>query len=634
MNVPFAIRAPKPRKDKPWADSGGARSSASPRLPAGERSDHPGYSLLGALSIGTGLVMIALIVVLIVAVFSSVYRVQEATDWARRSQNVNRDLHELLLMVTAAESSQRGFILTNETSYLEPYAQAQREIEIELSRLNSSASGNYVLQRELRQAESLIRAKFTEMQAEIDEAQLNRRDDALALMRSGRGRDLSRQLEALDSATYAAENRQNEAWELEQKSWERKVLRIVAAIAVLGMLLVITAVCVVMLYLSQRARAEWELRAARDQAVDANRAKSRFLAAASHDLRQPLHALNLLLRTLERRIGDGRDADLVHSARAASLSMARMFDGLLDISRLDAGVIEPRLETFSMSEVLEDIRAEFAGMAREKGLAFEIDATPARLTTDKALLESILSNLVTNAVSYTQEGSITILARDVDEMVSIEVCDTGRGIPEDELERVFEEFHRVEHVQSGQGLGLGLSIVRRLAKLLRIEVELRSQLGQGSVFSLRVPHSLADVMMPRTQPFRTEPDVDLRGKTVLLVDDEPLGREAMRCELGDWGMNVVLAADAEEALNFLSARNITLDVAIVDRDLGSHISGPDLLDRLATDLGIAVPAIVITGATDTDTLHELEETGYTYLIKPVDEITLRRALNEVMAPLP
>jgi DNA-binding NtrC family response regulator len=125
--------------------------------------------------------------------------------------------------------------------------------------------------------------------------------------------------------------------------------------------------------------------------------------------------------------------------------------------------------------------------------------------------------------------------------------------------------------------------------------------------------------------------VDLRGKTVLLVDDEPLGREAMRCELGDWGMNVVLAADAEEALHYLTARQIELDVAIVDRDLGSHISGPELLDRLATTLGVAVPAIVITGATDSDTLHELEETGYTYLIKPVDEVTLRRALNEVMS---
>lgn len=622
-----------PQRQRLW------RRASVPYVPATasdteeERHNQPGYSLLGALSIGTGLVMIVLIFVLIFAVFSSVFRVQESTRWARHSQTVERDLHELLTLVTSAESNQRGFLLTNDSAYLEPYASDQHEIEIRLNRLNLAANEDYMLRRELRQASTLIRAKFTEMQAALDQMQSDQPDRALDSLRSGRGRELTHQIQLLDDSAHAAEQKMTDAWEAEQRTWEHKALRIVAAIAVLGVLLVLTAVCVVMLYLSQRARAERELREARDQAVEANRAKSRFLAAASHDLRQPLHALNLLLRTLERRMGDGRDAELVHSARAASMSMARMFNGLLDISRLDAGVIEPRVENFSIAVILEDLRVHFASSAREKGLSFDIVPNDTTLATDRTLLESILSNLVANAINYTPHGSITVLTRDGDDVLTIEICDTGQGIPEDEQERIFDEFHRLEHGHSGQGLGLGLSIVRRLSRLLDIEIELRSKPGQGSVFALRIPHSIAAPVdaTPAPPPARIDPVVDLRGKTVLLVDDEPLGREAMRCEMGDWGMKVVMAADAEEALSFLAMHQIQLDVAIVDRDLGSHLTGPDLLDRLATDLGIAVPAIVITGATDSETLQDLEDMGYTYLIKPVDEITLRRALNVVMA---
>lgn len=611
----------------------GRIAAPPPRDTAVRRS----YSLLGALSVGTGLVMIAMLVVLIIAVFGSIYRVQDATSWAKRSQVVGRELHDLLILVAVAETSQRGYLLTNDPKYLEPYAQAQRDIEIDIGKLHTVSAENYQLQRQLRQAETLIRAKFAEMQSAIDEMQSGRPDLVRAQLHSGRGRELTRQIQALDIDTYGAEQKLTEDWEIQQRGWERKALRTVAAIALLGMLLVITAVCVVMLYLSQRARTERELRVARDDAVAANQAKSRFLAAASHDLRQPLHALNLLLRTLERRIGETKDAELVRGARAASVSMARMFDGLLEISRLDAGIVEPDLEDFPLQDLLAELRAAYQAPAHSKGLALELDAEPVILTTDRALLRSMLTNLINNAITFTQEGSITMIARNGEHGVRIEVCDTGRGIPENEQGRVFDEFHRLEQTAPTQahGLGLGLSIVRRMAALLDIDVELRSQVSQGSVFSLCVPKAVTTAPAAAGRSATAvQPDIDLRGKTVLLVDDEPLGREAMRCEMGDWGMNVVLAADAEEALRFLKARQIQLDVAIVDRDLGSDISGPELLDRLATDLGIAVPAIVITGATDADSLQDLEETGYTYLIKPVDEIALRRALNLVMADPP
>lgn len=631
MNI-MARDMPVPARDLP--DDAAGRPTRDREAARGGIAGRAGYSLLGALSIGTGLVMITLIVILIGAVFSSVFRVQDATEWSRRSQRASRDLHELLMLVTAAESSQRGFLLTGDLAFLEPYSQAQHDMEIDFSRLNQAAVGDAALLRKLRQAETLIRAKFAEMQAAIDQAQSSRPDQVQAMLRSSRARELTQTIKQLDTTAYLDESNLSGSWQAEQERWQRRALRIVAAIALLAVLLVVTAVCVVMLYLAQRTRMEREMLQAHDQAVEANRAKSRFLAAASHDLRQPLHALNLLLRTLERRIGNSKDTELVQSARSAATSMAHMFDGLLSISRLDAGVVEPKPESFLLSEVLAELRAGHAAAAAAKRLAFDVDCAAITLTTDRALLTTMLGHLLANAISYTAEGSVTVLARDTADGVVIEVCDTGRGIPAEEQERVFDEFHRLEHVQVGQGLGLGLSMVRRLAQLLNIAVKLRSQPGQGSVFSLVVPHHATAALQAARPGQRPDVSVDLRGKTVLLVDDEPLNREAMRCEMGDWGMRVVLAADAEEALHFLASRNIAIDVAIVDRDLGSQISGPELLDRLATELGIAVPAIVVTGATDSDALQDLEETGYAYLIKPVDEITLRRALNEVMAAEP
>jgi DNA-binding response OmpR family regulator len=372
---------------------------------------------------------------------------------------------------------------------------------------------------------------------------------------------------------------------------------------------------------------------AKHEAVSANLAKSHFLAAASHDLRQPLYAMNLFLSTLRRRVIGDEATRLVAGMTETIESMQAMFNALLDVSRLDAGAVTPTVVGFELEQMLQRLRASFAGQAAAKGLRLDIPPSAALVRSDPVLLESILRNLLSNAVRYTHQGRVDLRCGSHGPNVRIEVSDTGPGIPEDQRERVFEEFHRLDNTGATErGLGLGLAIVRRMAALLEISVALTSKAGLGSVFSVTVPRATSAAAETGTPAITLNP---LKGRRLLLVEDDPMVREALVREVADWGALPIVASTAEEALSLLAASGQSQpEIAIVDYDLGGVVSGPALLGLLRARLNLAIPAVIVTGATDPSTLEALRQSGYRWLTKPIDAEHLKRAASELLTGTP
>jgi two-component system, sensor histidine kinase and response regulator len=373
---------------------------------------------------------------------------------------------------------------------------------------------------------------------------------------------------------------------------------------------------------------ELALRQARDAAVGAEKAKSQFLATASHDLRQPLHAMNLFISALRRRVSGPEAPMLVDNMGAAVKSMQMMFDSLLDISKLNAGVVTPAIQDSAVEDVLAQLRNEFAGPAAAKGIDFIIRGSPATVRTDPTLLQSILRNLISNAVRYTKAGHVTLECSEYGAFLRIQVVDTGTGIPADKLELAFNEFQRFDKSDARErGLGLGLAIVRRLARLLDLKIDVASEVGRGSTFSVEIPLSTATAPSNLDRRAAATP---LVGRRVLLVEDDPMVREAVAREISDWGAEAITAATPDEALDLVAAQPRRLpDVAIIDRDLGKSMTGPQLLRSLVARFG-AIPAVIVTGATDPDALAELRASNLRWLTKPVDSNTLKGVIGDLL----
>lgn len=371
---------------------------------------------------------------------------------------------------------------------------------------------------------------------------------------------------------------------------------------------------------------------AREEAEAATDAKSRFLAAASHDLRQPLHAMTLFARALSRRVSGDEAPRLVEQLELALVSLRGMFDSLLNISRLDAGLIEPVISQVLVREVLERISEAFRAEAEARGLQFKYRAFDATIATDPALLETMLRNLLSNALKFTRSGSILLAAHRRQGRVAFEVWDSGVGIAEEERERIFGEFERTRQDASGQneGLGLGLSIVKRYARLLDIEIKLSSRLGRGTAFTLLLPANPLELTSPVVSlPVAREDNTTLlQGLHVILIDDDPMILAAMRRELTDRGCTISsIASEADVATAVL--QGLRADVAIIDFDLGGDITGIDALKRLEHAQG-PIAALILTGGTDAETLAKVLDTGRPWLIKPADPEEVARQLKRLV----
>jgi signal transduction histidine kinase len=378
-------------------------------------------------------------------------------------------------------------------------------------------------------------------------------------------------------------------------------------------------------------RERQEVLLARDRAEEANRAKSQFLAAASHDLRQPLHALSLFSATLTLRAADSTTGEIASHIDKALASLAALVDSLLDISKLDAGAVRPQLQRVNMKELVERIDADYRPVAREKGLTFRVAPVEAQVETDPVLLDRVVRNLVDNAFKYTAAGSVSLDVEHDERTVRIAVRDTGAGIPEAERERIFDEFYQVGNPERdrGKGLGLGLAIVRRLARLLGLEVQLESQAGRGSTFAVTLARATAESALPR--PPRTHPADNagmLGGTTVLVVDDELGARLGMRTLLESWGCRVAACSGFVEAERLLDDYALEVDVIVADFRL-PHENGVETVGRLRARLG-DVPALMVSGDTAPERLREAQASGLPFLHKPVSADKLMETMLAVL----
>ena len=374
-----------------------------------------------------------------------------------------------------------------------------------------------------------------------------------------------------------------------------------------------------------------QLQEQKQAAEEANVAKSRFLAAASHDLRQPLHALSLFVAVLRERIRYPEVRSLVENVCSSVAALEGLFQALLDVSRLDAGIVQPKPVDFRLAELLDRLTAEYLVHATAKGLRLTADYSDAVVHSDPALLELIVRNLLSNAIRYTQQGGVTLRSVAVEGGVRLEVADTGIGIPPDKQKEIFREFVQLDNPERDRtkGLGLGLAIVRRVAMLLQHPIELRSQPAAGSCFSVMVPLGGSDLVTALAGQPAAAPGISLQGLTIVVIDDEPFVRAGMQAVLEDWGCEVVATASGAEAVLALRARQQTPSIVVADHRLRNERTGVQEILLLQNEFGAEIPGVIVTGDTAPERLREAQASGYALLHKPVAPAKLRATLQRL-----
>jgi signal transduction histidine kinase len=364
---------------------------------------------------------------------------------------------------------------------------------------------------------------------------------------------------------------------------------------------------------------------------DRTLAKSRLLAAASHDLRQPLHALGLFVAQLRTASTPAERSPIFERIDTAIATMNELFNSLLDISRLDAGALAPNMTEFPVGEVLKRVHTTFADSARAAGLRFRIVASSAWVRSDFVFLEQILLNLVSNAVRYTAHGGIVVGCRRRGGQLRIEVWDTGPGIPEDQRKKIFGEFYRYGNPQGDQsvGLGLGLAIVDRLCSLLIHPVELTSTVGRGSRFAVSAPTAAPQRRAVQAALAPVPLDV-VAGKLIAVVDDDRLALDGMGGLLKSWGCRIICGRSAAEVLANLTVLDPPPDLIISDFHLSEGKTGLEAIEQLRATIHSPVPAFLVSGDVSPALRDQARACGCHLLHKPVDPISLRAMLNRTL----
>ncbi len=371
------------------------------------------------------------------------------------------------------------------------------------------------------------------------------------------------------------------------------------------------------------------LKLEKDLAVKLSQSRSRFLAAASHDLRQPVHALSLFVGALKQNPSPAQSAQILQHVSSAVDAMGAMFNALLDISKLDAEQLQPQWQPVDLRALLSRIAADHSLQAQAKGLRFvcALPPEPAALKvhSDPALLERVLRNLLSNALRYTPQGGVLLRARRRHGRIELLVADSGVGIARARRAEVFDEFVQLQG--SSQGLGLGLAIVQRLSGLLRLGLRLRSRPGRGSLFTLMLEpldEGPAAVPGPLAQPL-------LGGEMVIVLDESAEIRLAMSTLLSAWGLGVVSAASVAELMPQLMSVSAAPRLLLCDYRLGGGESGSDAIARLREMFNSDIPALLLSGDTGPERIEEALDQGLTLLQKPLSQAQLRAAVGEALA---
>ena len=382
---------------------------------------------------------------------------------------------------------------------------------------------------------------------------------------------------------------------------------------------------------STAKRMESALRQATKAAESSDEAKSRFLRAANHDLRQPLATLKILIFNCLTEPDEDHRRDLLHAMDLSAVVMEDLLGALLQVGQLDAGQIRARVTTFQVNQIFERLRIQFSHVAAEKGLKLRFVGAQKAVVSDKALLERILANLVSNAIRYTDVGGVLVGCRRHDDRVRVEVWDSGRGIVATALEKIFDEFYQVSDGRRATrvGLGLGLNIVKRLAGILDHPIAVRSVFGQGSVFSVDL--TAGDVWNSEL----AEPEIsetiggEFAGVPILLIEDDDALRETTARLLERWGMDLIAVTSGEEALRRLSEGAPKPRLILADYSLRGHL-GTDAVRSARARIGQEVPAVVLTADVSPSIVEQIRSEGFPLLIKPVSPPRLRVMMHNLL----
>jgi signal transduction histidine kinase len=372
--------------------------------------------------------------------------------------------------------------------------------------------------------------------------------------------------------------------------------------------------------------------AAQREAEMANRAKTQFFAAASHDLRQPLHAMGLFAEALRQRVKDEEVAHLVNSINSSVDALEGLFSELLDITKIDTGGVDMQAEHFSMRDLFNRIRLTFEPNAFEKGLMLSFRGEQHHAYADPLLVERILRNLVSNAIRYSEDGGVLVSCRKRGDMLCLQVWDTGIGIADKEQGRIFEEFYQTHsgrplEPHHRKGLGLGLAIVKRLADMMQAPLTLRSRVGHGTVFTLMLPMGRAPRLQPASVPSKPTLGVTLDRRHIVVVEDELAVMEGLQVLLKGWGATVD-AFDSVAAVKAWAAQtDAKPDLLIVDYRLPEQLTGIDAIRAMRERFGNELPAIMVTGSTMTGHEEDAREYNFHLLIKPVVPTKLRAMIG-------
>ncbi|WP_020409985.1 ATP-binding response regulator [Hahella ganghwensis] len=374
-----------------------------------------------------------------------------------------------------------------------------------------------------------------------------------------------------------------------------------------------------------------EAKQARWEAEKANQDKTRFLAAASHDLRQPLHAMSLFVEALRPQLTNNSAALSIHDNLKRSLeTMKELFNALLDISKLEAGVLQPKIESFSVRRILDRLEVVYRQQAIEKDLDLRIALSHYTLNSDPHLLEQVISNLVGNAIKYTESGYVLVGCKRYKDSIRFMVWDSGPGIPKNEHNSIFKEFVQLANPERdrSKGLGLGLSIVKRTCQLLNHEIRFLSTPGNGTRFEVVVPLGQAQVIREETRP--TYSNVSMGLQKVLVIDDDASILLGMKALLESWNLKPILARSVEDAMRVCSSRQHKPDLIISDLRLENEVTGVMAIQRMHQHFQSNIPSLLITGDTSPERIRMAYESPYPLLHKPIKPAQLRSVCTSIL----
>jgi two-component system, sensor histidine kinase len=374
-----------------------------------------------------------------------------------------------------------------------------------------------------------------------------------------------------------------------------------------------------------------QLRSQIELAARANQEKTRFVASAAHDLRQPLHALGMFCASLEQRLQNTPERPLVRNMMTAIEALEGSLGAMLDLSRLDAGVVQAAPQTFPIRDLFRRLYQQFGGDAEARNLSLRFRATRRIVRSDPLLLERVLANLVQNALRYARQGGVLVAARRHPRGVALEIWDTGVGIAPDKREMIFREFYQIDNPERdrGRGLGMGLAIVQRLCNLLEHPLELQSTVGRGSVFRVVVPAGDPSAIATPTAEADTLPPRQTGTVTVLLIDDERAIREATRELLRPLQVDVLTAGTIAEAQTLARESRDRIDLILSDWRLRGQENGIEAVRAVRAEAGETTPAVLITGDTSPDLLKLAHESGLVIMHKPLQPRVLLRLIKHL-----